>query len=205
MYKKLFKRILDFLFAFFMLLALFPVIVIVFIGSLIFHKENPFFIQKRPGLGEKVFKILKFKSMNNKKDDQGNLLSDSERLTKWGSFLRKSSLDEIPQLFNVLKGDMSLVGPRPLMVKYLPYYTKSEKIRHTVRPGITGLAQINGRNNLSWDDKLKYDQEYVKNLSFKKDFEILINTFVNTVSSKDVVIDSYTVEPDLDEIRKNII
>ena len=126
--------------------------------------ENPFFVQNRPGLNEKTFQIIKFKTMNDKKNENGELLPDSMRLTQIGSLVRKTSLDEFPQLLNVLKGDMSLIGPRPLLLKYLPYYTDKERLRHTVRPGITGWAQINGRNTVSWNERLAFDLEYVKNI-----------------------------------------
>lgn len=203
MYKNAFKRVFDFFIALLILVFFLPIMLVVILISAFVTKENPFFFQKRPGLNEHVFKIMKLKTMNNKTDTNGNLLPDSDRLTKWGVFLRKTSLDEIPQLINVLKGDMSLVGPRPLMVKYLPYYTEIEKLRHTVRPGITGLAQVNGRNNLSWNEKLNLDVEYVNNISFILDLKILFNTAYSTLTSKDIVVDSYLVEPDLDELRKN--
>ena len=137
------------------------------------YRDTPFFFQVRAGRHSKEFKIFKFKTMNDKKDEQGNLLSDSERITKVGQILRKTSLDEIPQLINVIKGEMSLIGPRPLYMKYLPYYTEKERIRHTVRPGITGLAQVSGRNTIAWDARLKKDVEYVENLSFSLDIKII--------------------------------
>lgn len=140
--------------------------------------------------------------MTNDKDESGKLLPDADRLNKWGNFLRKSSLDEIPQLLNVIKGEMSIVGPRPLFVRYLPYYTAREKKRHNVLPGITGLAQTNGRNTISWDLKLQLDAEYVENTSFVNDIKILWKTVLNVIRSKDVVVDTYSVEPDLDEYRK---
>lgn len=145
---------------------------------------------------------MKFKTMTDGTDNTGKLLSDEDRLTKFGSFLRKSSLDEIPQLVNIIKGDMSLIGPRPLRVRYLPFYTKEEQIRHTVKPGITGLAQISGRNFLPWDDRLKKDIEYVKNISFQLDASIFIKTIFKVVSSKDVAIDSESGMLDFDELRK---
>jgi len=157
MYKNFFKRVFDFLAAFFGLLLLSPIFIIVMIGLAFANQGKPFFFQARPGKGERVFKIIKFKSMNDKKDANGNLLSDAERLTPVGAFVRKTSLDEIPQLINILKGDMSLIGPRPLLVAYLPFYTDREKLRHTVRPGITGLAQVNGRNTINWDERLALD------------------------------------------------
>ncbi|MGC4130432.1 MAG: sugar transferase [Bergeyella sp.] len=176
MYKNFFKRIIDFLASFFGLLLLSPVFIIVTIGLFIANQGKPFFFQFRPGKDEKIFKIIKFKTMNDKKDKEGNLLSDAERLTKIGSFVRKTSLDEIPQLINVLKGDMSLIGPRPLLSQYLSLYDEVQKRRHEVRPGITGWAQINGRNAISWKQKFEYDVWYVDNISFLLDIKILFLT-----------------------------
>lgn len=172
------------------------------IGLFFANNGKPFFFQKRPGLNERIFEIIKFKTMNDKRDKDGKLLPDAKRLTKIGSFVRKTSLDEIPQLINVLKGDMSLIGPRPLLTKYLPYYTEREKLRHTVRPGITGLAQINGRNNISWDDKLEMDAQYVEKISFTNDLKILLKTIQNVISQKDIVVASCESN-DLDILRSN--
>src|SRR5690606_15356246 len=176
MYKKLFKRLIDFIAAFFGLLLLSPVFIGVTIGLFIVNRGQPFFFQKRPGLNERIFNIVKFKTMNDKKDAQGNLLPDAERMTRIGSFVRKTSLDEIPQLINVLKGDMSLIGPRPLLVQYLSLYDAKQKIRLEVRPGITGWAQVNGRNAISWQQKFDYDVWYVDNLSIGLDLKILLLT-----------------------------
>lgn len=176
MYKNFFKRLIDFLAAFFGLLVLSPIFLIVMIGLLIANNGKPFFFQARPGKNERIFKIIKFKSMNDKKDSAGNLLPDAQRLTKVGSFVRKTSLDEIPQLINVLKGDMSLIGPRPLLVQYLPLYNDFQKRRHQVRPGITGWAQVNGRNAISWPQKFEYDVWYVDHVSFGLDLKILFLT-----------------------------
>src|SRR5690554_3145342 len=176
MYKSYFKRLFDFLLAFFGLLLLSPIFIIVTIGLFFANQGKPFFFQERPGLNEKIFKIIKFKSMNDKKDADGNLLPDAERLTKVGSFVRKTSLDEIPQLINVLKGDMSLIGPRPLRTYYLPLYNEEQKTRHNVRPGITGWAQVNGRNAISWTKKFEYDVYYVNNISFALDLKIFFLT-----------------------------
>lgn len=188
MYKNYLKRFLDFVAAFCGLVLLSPIFIIVMIGLYFANQGKPFFFQERPGLNEKIFKIIKFKSMNDKKDANGNLLPDAERLTPIGAFVRKTSLDEIPQLINVLKGDMSIVGPRPLLVHYLPYYTEREKLRHTVRPGITGYAQVNGRNTVNWDERLEMDAQYVENLSFLNDVKILIQTIQNVINRKDIVI-----------------
>lgn len=188
MYKNFFKRLIDFTLSLIGLIILSPLFIIVTIALAIANGGKPFFFQPRPGRNEKVFKVIKFKSMNDRKDVNGNLLPDAERMTKAGSFVRKTSLDEIPQLINVLKGDMSLIGPRPLLVQYLPYYTEIEKLRHTVRPGITGLAQVNGRNNLSWDKRLEMDVEYVENISFIDDMKIIIKTFEKVLKREDIVV-----------------
>lgn len=176
MYKNYLKRFFDFVAAFFGLLLLSPVFMVVTIGLFFANQGKPFFFQSRPGKGERIFKIVKFKTMNDKKDQSGNLLPDAERLTKIGSFVRKTSLDEIPQLINVLKGDMSLVGPRPLRTYYLPLYNETQKRRHQVRPGITGWAQINGRNAISWTKKFEYDVWYVDHISLWLDIKILFLT-----------------------------
>lgn len=199
MYKKIIKPALDFLIALIVFILLSPIFVVVTVGLWFANGGKPFFYQLRPGEGERIFKIIKFKTMNDRRDANGQLLPDAERLTKIGTFVRKTSLDEIPQLLNVLKGDMSLIGPRPLLVKYLPYYSKREQLRHTVRPGITGLAQVNGRNKLNWDDRLELDAQYVENLSFLLDIKILFRTIVNVLLRKDIAV-GYI---DLDDYRKN--
>jgi sugar transferase len=199
MYKKIIKPALDFLIALIVFILLSPIFVVVTVGLWFANGGRPFFYQLRPGKGERIFKIIKFKTMNDRRDANGQLLPDAERLTKIGTFVRKTSLDEIPQLLNVLKGDMSLIGPRPLLVKYLPYYSKREQLRHTVRPGITGLAQVNGRNKLNWDDRLELDAQYVENLSFLLDIKILFRTIINVLLRKDIAV-GYI---DLDDYRKN--
>jgi len=202
MYKLLFKRIIDLFLSILGFLVLLPVTMVVFIILLFTNNGKPLFFQPRPGRNEKVFNILKFKTMSDATDGNGKLLPDEQRITKFGIFLRKTSLDEIPQLINIIKGDMSLIGPRPLRVRYLPYYTKEESIRHTVRPGITGLAQISGRNFLDWDNRLQKDIEYVKTLSFKKDVGIFIKTFINVITSKDVALEGESGIIDFDVYRK---
>ena len=176
MYKKIIKRFLDFIIALIGLILILPLFVLVIVGLFFANHGKPFFFQIRPGKNGRLFKIIKFKTMNDKKDSEGILLSDEYRLTKIGAFVRKTSLDEIPQLLNVLKGDMSLIGPRPLLPEYLPLYNESQRRRHEVKPGITGWAQVNGRNAISWEQKFEYDVWYVKNISFVLDLKILYQT-----------------------------
>lgn len=175
-YRPIFKRFYGFLFSLIMILILSPLFLILIIVGAIAMKGNPFFTQLRPGKKERIFKLIKFRSMNSKKDENGNLLPDEERLTGYGKFLRASSLDELPELFNILIGDMSFVGPRPLLVKYLPLYSEEQHKRHNVRPGLTGLAQVHGRNLLEWKDKFNYDVKYVENYSMLGDISILFKT-----------------------------
>ena len=203
MYKIIFKPFFDFLISLTILLAISPLFLIITIVLMLYYKGNPFFTQERPGKNEKIFNIMKFRTMTDKTDRGGKLLPDADRLTNFGNFLRKTSLDEIPQLLNIIKGQMSLIGPRPLRVRYLPYYTEKEQLRHTIRPGITGLAQISGRNFLPWDDRLKKDIEYVEKLSFRLDAFIFIKTISKVLSSKDVAIDSDSGMIDFDELRNN--
>ena len=201
MYKNFFKRLFDFCISLIALICISPLLLIVAIWLHFANKgAGAFFFQERPGKGEKTFKVIKFKTMTDEKDEEGNLLPDEKRITKAGKFVRSTSIDELLQLINVLKGDMALIGPRPLLVKYLPYYTEREKLRHTVRPGISGWAQVNGRNNISWDKKLAYDVEYVENLSLMMDLKVILKTIQNVLSRKDVVLQAI---PDLDEYRKN--
>lgn len=190
MYKIFFKPFLDYFIAFSIIVIFSPIIILVSIILYFSNNGKPFFFQVRPGKNEKHFTIIKFKTMNDKVDKSGKLLSDTYRFTTIGKIIRKTSIDELPQLFNILKGEMSLIGPRPLIPEYLPYYSSIEKRRHNVKPGITGLAQINGRNNIDWDTRLKFDTEYVDNLSFKMDCKILIQTIFNVITSKDVSVDS---------------
>ncbi|MEO9479084.1 MAG: sugar transferase [Maribacter dokdonensis] len=197
------KRLFDIVLSLFGLLVLSPILLVVAIILALDFKDTPFFTQSRPGKNEKIFKVLKFKTMNNKKDKNGELLSDTERLTSLGIFIRKTSIDELPQLFNVLIGDMSLIGPRPLLVKYLPYYKSEERIRFSVRPGITGLAQVTGRNYMSWDEKFRKDIYYVKNLSFKQDAQIFYKTLIKVFQTSDVELDQSSYMADLDIERKD--
>ena len=189
MYQDLIKPFFDYLLALFLLLISFPLIVLITILLFIDCKGTPFFVQSRGGKGQSVFNIIKFKTMNDKKDADGQLLPDSERLSKLGGFVRKMSLDELPQLFNILKGDMSLVGPRPLKSEYLELYSDFQKQRHNVKPGISGWAQINGRNNLSWSQKFELDVWYVTNANFFLDLKILFLTAVKIFKFSDVNMD----------------
>jgi undecaprenyl phosphate N,N'-diacetylbacillosamine 1-phosphate transferase len=196
MYKSFFKRILDCVAAFFGLVVLSPIFLFVTVGLFFANQGKPFFFQLRPGKDGVIFKIIKFKTMNDKKEVNGNLLPDGERLTPIGSFVRKTSLDEIPQLINVLKGEMSLIGPRPLLVHYLELYSDFQNRRHEVRPGITGWAQVNGRNAISWDKKFEYDVWYVDHLSFVLDIKILFKTVLKVIKSEGInAADAATIEP----------
>lgn len=178
MYAKYFKRILDFILSLIAIIILSPVLLIVAVLVRIKLGSPVIFKQQRPGKDEKIFTLYKFRTMTDKKDANGNLLPDSERLTKFGKALRSTSLDELPELFNILKGDMAIVGPRPLLVEYLPLYNKEQKHRHDVRPGLTGLAQISGRNSISWEEKFKEDIIYVKNITFISDMKIILKTII---------------------------
>jgi len=186
LYPKTIKPILDFTLAFIALLLLSPIFILVTLFLTFANSGKPFFIQTRPGKNEKLFNIIKFKTMNDKKDSKGNLLPDAKRLTSIGKIVRKTSLDEIPQLINVLKGDMSLIGPRPLLPEYLPLYNAEQKKRHQVKPGITGWAQINGRNTISWEDKFKLDVWYVNNIRFLTDIKIIVKTIKKVLISEGI-------------------
>jgi lipopolysaccharide/colanic/teichoic acid biosynthesis glycosyltransferase len=186
MYRFFFKRLLDFVLSLLALLILLPVFIILSISVRVFLGTPILFIQQRPGKDEKIFKLYKFRSMTDKKDTEGKLLPDEERLTRFGRFLRASSLDELPELINILKGDMSIVGPRPLLVQYLDRYNNFQKKRHEVRPGITGLAQVNGRNALSWRKKFQYDVWYVDHVSFFHDVKIILQTIKVVLSHSDI-------------------
>jgi undecaprenyl phosphate N,N'-diacetylbacillosamine 1-phosphate transferase len=195
MYKAVFKSIIDFILALVILIITSPLFLICMLLLLIANNGKPFFLQKRPGKNEKIFTLIKFKTMNDKKDRNGNLLSDKERLTALGKFIRKTSLDEIPQMLNVINGDMSLIGPRPLLSEYLPLYNHFEKRRHEVKPGITGWAQVNGRNAIGWQQKFEYDVWYVDHLSFALDMKILFMTFVKVFKSEGInAVGSATME-----------
>jgi undecaprenyl phosphate N,N'-diacetylbacillosamine 1-phosphate transferase len=186
MYSVFFKRLLDLILSLLGLIILSPIFLIVWLMLIIANEGKPFFFQARPGKNERIFKIIKFKTMNEKKDAQGELLPDEKRLTGVGKFVRKTSLDEIPQLMNVVKGDMSLIGPRPLLIQYLPLYNTDQKRRHEVRPGITGWAQVNGRNAISWQKKFEYDVWYVNHVTFLLDLKILLLTVKKVFKSEGI-------------------
>jgi undecaprenyl phosphate N,N'-diacetylbacillosamine 1-phosphate transferase len=185
-YRFFFKRVIDFILSFAAFLILSPLFLLVALLLFISNKETPFFFQIRPGLRETPFTVIKFKTMNNARDQKGELLSDELRLTSIGKFVRKTSLDEIPQLLNVIKGDMSLIGPRPLLMEYLPLYSKEQRKRHEVRPGITGWAQVNGRNTISWKKKFEYDVWYVNNISFLVDLKIILLTLYKVAKAEGI-------------------
>lgn len=187
-----------------MVIILLPVIMVMSILLYAINQRQVFFFQDRIGKNEMPFKIIKFKTMNDKTDDKGELLPDTNRLFPLGKFIRKASIDELPQLINVLRGDMSIVGPRPLLPQYLPFYSKNEQKRHFVKPGITGYAQINGRNHIGWDKKLELDAYYVDHQSFNLDMHILFKTIYKVIASKDVSSDNTHVEQKLSEVRKNM-
>lgn len=196
MYKHFFKRLFDFFIALIGLLILSPVFIVVTIGLYFANDGKPFFFQARPGLNERIFKIIKFKTMNDKRDSNGELLCDAERLTSIGSFVRKTSLDEIPQLINVLKGDMAIIGPRPLLIQYLPLYDDKQRRRHEVRPGITGWAQVNGRNAISWAKKFELDVWYVDHVSFLNDLKVFFTTFKKVFKREGISAEGHvTIEP----------
>lgn len=191
MYKKFFKRFFDIILSLIAIIILSPVYLIISVLVLIFMGWPILFKQPRPGKNEKIFNMYKFRTMTNKKDKNGNLLPDEQRLSKFGRFLRKTSLDELPEMFCILTGTMSFIGPRPLLVEYLPYYTKEEHHRHDVRPGLTGLAQANGRNLVNWDDRFKLDLEYVNNVSLKMDLSVIIKT-ISIVLKREGITDGKT-------------
>lgn len=204
MYAKFFKRILDFILSLTAILLLSPLFLILMAIGAIMMRGNPFFSQPRPGKEEKIFRLIKFRSMSNAKDKNGELLPDDERLNKYGRLLRSTSLDELPELFNILIGNMAIVGPRPLLVEYLPYYTEEEHHRHDVRPGLTGLAQINGRNAIdTWEQRFAYDLEYVKNCSFGMDVKIILKTVAKVVKRSDIQVGSEIKAGRLDDARGN--
>lgn len=204
MYRKFFKRVFDFILSLMAILLLSPIILILIIAGIINMGGNPFFTQERPGKDGKIFKLVKFKSMNNRRDENGELLPDELRLTAYGKFIRNTSLDELPELINILKGDMAIVGPRPLLVRYLTRYNATQARRHEVRPGLTGLAQINGRNAISWEKKFKYDVEYVDNVSLFLDIKIILKTVLKVVARDGISSEtSATMEEFMGQTKEN--
>ena len=202
MYQKWLKRLIDIVVSAAGIIVLSPVLLILWILVRVKLGKPAIFTQERPGKDEKIFKLYKFRSMTGERDEKGELLPDEVRLTAFGEKLRGTSLDELPELFNILKGDMSLIGPRPLLVGYLPYYTKREQLRHSVRPGLTGLAQVSGRNFIAWDDRLAKDVEYVENLSLLMDLKILLRTVMVVFKKEDVAVETDSVEGYLWDERK---
>lgn len=201
MYAHFFKRIIDFSIALMVLLAISPVLLVITILLYVFNEgAGAFFLQERPGLHGKIFKIIKFKTMNERKDASGRLLPDVQRITKFGRFVRNTSIDELPQLFNVLKGDMALIGPRPLLVKYLPLYSKEQMRRHDVRPGISGWAQCHGRNNLSWTKKFELDVWYVDHISLKIDLVVIFTTIKKVLLKEDINSDGQNVNDENQQV-----
>ena len=197
-----FKKIFDYIGAIVLLILFSPIIVVTSVLLMIQNHGTPFFLQERNGKNEKVFRVIKFKTMTDEKDADGNLLPNSERLTPLGRIIRTTSIDELPQLFNILKGDMSFIGPRPLPVRYLPYFTKEERRRFSIKPGISGLAQVSGRNLVQWDKRLSMDVEYVEKMSLKTDLSILYKTIINVLLRKNLVVDPTTTMIDLDVHRR---
>lgn len=187
MYEKFLKRCLDFVLSFCALVILSPIFIVLIILGMIFMGGNPFFTQKRPGKNERIFKLVKFRTMNNRCDKNGELLPDDVRLNKYGRILRSTSLDEIPELINILKGDMSIVGPRPQLVRDMVFMSREQRRRHSVRPGLTGLAQVNGRNNITWEQKFEYDLQYISDITFWNDVKIIIKTVEKVLKRSDVV------------------
>lgn len=200
MYSKFFKRVIDFLLSLLAIIVISPLLIVLTIIGAISMKGNPFFVQERPGWHEKIFKLLKFRTMTNEKDSEGKLLPDEKRLNGYGKFLRATSLDELPELLNICKGDMAIIGPRPLLVKYLPYYNQRERTRHNVRPGLTGYAQTHGRNEISWEERFELDIWYVEHLTFLNDIRVIIDTIRIVLTHEGV---SLNAQEDFDEYRKH--
>ena len=202
-YAKYIKRPMDFVLSLCAIIVLSPILLVLTVIGAIVMKGNPFFVQERPGKNEKIFKLIKFRTMTCEKDSDGVLLPDEERLTKYGNFIRHTSLDELPELFNILKGDMAIIGPRPLLVEYLPYYTETERHRHDVRPGLSGLAQINGRNAVTWEEKFFWDLKYIVDITFFGDIKIVLLTVKKAFIKVEGV--ELNFEGNLADIRKKEI
>lgn len=203
MYNHFFKRLFDIILSLGVLIILSPLLFAIIIWLKFSNKEaGVFFFQERPGKDEKIFRVIKFKTMNDSRDSSGKLLPDAQRLTRVGKFLRSTSLDEIPQLLNIIKGDMSLIGPRPLLVRYLPYFNERERLRHSVKPGITGWAQVNGRNTVNWNDRIEMDVQYVLNISFLLDLKIIFATIKNVFCRTNIIVDPESIMKNFDDERK---
>lgn len=202
MYAKYLKRVIDFSLSLIALVVLSPLLLVLIVLGTVFMKGNPFFVQKRPGKNERIISLLKFRTMTNEKDKDGKLLPDEIRLVSYGKFLRSTSLDELPSLINILIGDLSIIGPRPLLIEYLPWYTETEKHRHDVRPGLTGWAQVNGRNTVNWDRRFELDVEYVNNISFRFDLKIFLMTIQKVIKRSDIAEDTRIVEGNFADMRK---
>lgn len=204
MYSRFFKRPMDLILSVLAVTVLSPVLLVLIIVGAIVMKGNPFFSQQRPGKDEKIFRLIKFRTMSNEKDENGNLLSDEKRLTLYGKILRSTSLDELPELFNIIKGDMSIVGPRPQLVRDMVFMTEEQRTRHIIRPGLTGLAQCNGRNNMSWEKKFEYDLEYIKNITFLGDIKIILKTAVKVFQRDGITEEGMATALDLGDYLLNI-
>lgn len=206
-YAKYIKRAMDFFLSFCAIVVLSPIMIVLTIAGAIAMKGNPFFAQLRPGKNEKIFKLIKFRTMTCEKDKDGNLLPDDKRLTKYGKFLRSTSLDELPELINILKGDMSVIGPRPQLVRDMVFMTERQRMRHKVRPGLSGLAQISGRNAINWENKLKYDTEYIQNITFLGDWKIIFLTIKKVFERADISADGMETAEDLGDylLEKGIV
>ena len=202
MYNRFIKRLFDILISLTGIVVLSPLFLVLWVLVVVKLGKPALFTQERPGMNEKVFKLYKFRSMTDERDENGELLSDEIRLTRFGRLLRSTSLDELPELFNILKGDMSLIGPRPLLVRYLPYYTEAERHRHDVRPGLTGLAQVNGRNALGWEDRFAYDLEYVNHLTLRMDLKIIAMTIGKVLKRSGTLSGADQTVADFDVYRK---
>ena len=203
MYAKYFKRIIDFILSLIALIILSPILLVLIIVTAIAMKGNPFFTQQRPGKDEKIFILIKFRTMTSEHDESGELLPDDKRLNKFGKMLRSTSLDELPALLNILKGDMSIVGPRPQLVRDMTFMTKNERARHSVRPGLTGLAQVNGRNAIKWEQKFYYDLQYIENITFLEDVKIILDTFIKVLKRADISEEGMDTAEDLGDYLLN--
>ena len=198
-YARYIKRLMDFFLSLCAVIVLSPILLVLTVVGAVEMKGNPFFVQERPGKNEKIFKLIKFRTMTCEKDKEGKLLPDEQRITGYGNFLRHTSLDELPELFNILKGDMSIIGPRPLLVKYLPFYDEVQRHRHDVRPGLTGNAQAHGRNSLDWDEKFKLDIDYIENITFLGDVKIIFDTVYGVITHNGITQEGQATMEDFED------